>query len=184
LRPAKFVESGSWQGWSLWLARKTLEEDAALFSLDPMDAREYRDPLATYFTGRSFVDFLSVVTEFGEIGYRDLAFFDDHQDVIPRLTKAQSLGFSFALLNDNYPIGAGSHRTLSHAIERGEVPQGLIDSTYQFPNIVKGTKRQSQVEYLFEDPEFLLTAPRRKCLLEQSERYRWNTFVHLLPTRK
>ncbi len=177
LRPSLMLESGSWHGWSLWLARNALGTEAQLVSVDPMAPKGYIDESTKYFTGKSFTDFTEFTREMVQGGPSDLCFFDDHQDVLPRLIKAKELGFHFALLNDNYPSGTGGHRTLAHLIDRGELPPDLLRSSYTFPNITPGDAPKPSNRYIAIERKFDVSDPRLRIFNRDAHLYRWNTFV-------
>ena len=113
LKPASVVESGIWKGQSTWLIEQTVPA-ADILSIDiNLPIRQYISPKARY----SGMDFLQL--DFGKLGWRSeggLAFFDDHQDVYPRLLKCQSLGIKHIILDDNYPEFAGARHVSAAAI--------------------------------------------------------------------
>jgi hypothetical protein len=111
LAPAAVVESGIWKGQSTWLIEQTIP-GAPLLSIDPaLHLREYVSGAAAY----TSTDFLAVDLDACDRRFRGgLVFFDDHQDVIPRLRKCREWGIRDVILDDNYPE-SGGQRHLSAA---------------------------------------------------------------------
>ncbi|MDB5104287.1 MAG: hypothetical protein JWP91_1976 [Fibrobacteres bacterium] len=113
LRPASVLESGIWKGQSTWLIEQTLP-GAGIVSIDiNLQIREFISGKARY----SDTDFLRIdLNAFGWDGRESLAFFDDHQDVIPRLKKCQFLGIKHIILDDNYPEFSGNRHISAAAV--------------------------------------------------------------------
>jgi hypothetical protein len=120
LKPSTIIESGTWNGWSTKLVRKTLGDECKIICLDPLNVPNngFNDTNlnTTYLTGDNFVDFSNLNVD--EIDKdKTLCFFDDHQNSAQRLYQSIAKGFKHIFFNDNYPINAGSHYTVQHLID-------------------------------------------------------------------
>lgn len=113
IRPKSVLESGIWKGQSTWLIEETLP-DADIVSIDiNLPIREYISRKARY----SDTDFLRIdLKASGWNSAGSLAFFDDHQDVIPRLRKCRDLGIKHIILDDNYPEFLGARHVSAAAV--------------------------------------------------------------------
>lgn len=121
LGPRSVLESGIWKGQSTWLIEDTLP-GADIVSIDVnLPIREYISRRARY----SDTDFLKIdLAPFGWSSQGSLAFFDDHQDVLPRLRKCQMLGIKHVILDDNYPEFLGARHISAAAILNDRGPDG------------------------------------------------------------
>lgn len=123
LRPDAVLESGIWKGQSTWLIERALP-GASIVSIDiDLGIREYVSPRPRY----SQTDFLQL--DLATLGWRaggGLAFFDDHQDVMPRLRKCRSLGIRHVILDDNYPEFSGARHVSAAAVLNDRGPAGGI----------------------------------------------------------
>lgn len=131
IRPAFVLESGIWKGQSTWLIEDTLPS-AHILSLDiDLGIREYVSPRAQY----SQIDFLQ--RDMADQGGRlagGLAFFDDHQDVVPRLRKCLELGIKHVILDDNYPEFSGNRHVSAAACLNDRIPgRDRADGQPRFP---------------------------------------------------
>ncbi|HYX27075.1 MAG TPA: hypothetical protein VE863_00810 [Pyrinomonadaceae bacterium] len=118
VQPTHVFEVGVWKGFSTWLIRRALP-DAKIFSFDPLVLLEvlldpakvgptYRDPAVTYsYQDFSCADLSSVIAE----SSCPLAFFDDHQNKLPRLMQSKNLGIKHIIFDDN-DSNCPTHRTL------------------------------------------------------------------------
>lgn len=118
VRPTVVFEVGVWKGFSTWLIEQAAPE-AEVFCFDPLFLLEhyidpkrlgakYRSPRAHY----SAQDFSCA--EVGEIAARHarpLAFFDDHQNKLPRLLQCREAGIREIVFDDN-TAEQYTHRTL------------------------------------------------------------------------
>lgn len=101
IRPAVVIESGVFKGQSTWLIEQACSE-AEIVCFEPrIDKIVYRSRRATYFAS----DFLHFGRDLGE--RRAFAFFDDHQDALPRIEHCKWLGIKEMIFDDNYPPGKG-----------------------------------------------------------------------------
>lgn len=117
-RPAAVFEVGVWRGFSTWLIEQAAPE-AEVHCFDPMFHLEayldleklgttYRSPRATYSTQDfSCAQIDDVVARHP----RCLAFFDDHQNKLPRLLQCRDAGIKDIVFDDN-TAGFHTHRTL------------------------------------------------------------------------
>jgi len=111
-------EVGVWRGFSTWLIEQAAP-DAELHSLDPMFMLEpylsrwkvgriYRSGTAHY----SCDDFsCAPIAETVRGHARPLAFFDDHQNKLPRLRQCRAAGIRDIIFDDNM-AEPGTHRSL------------------------------------------------------------------------
>jgi trans-aconitate methyltransferase len=128
VRPTAVFEVGVWRGFSTWLIEQAAPE-AEVHCVDPMFHLEayldqeklgatYRSPRATYSTQ----DFSCAgIDDVVARNARCLAFFDDHQNKLPRLLQAQEAGIRHLVFDDN-TVDFHTHRTLEQ--ERRD-PAGL-----------------------------------------------------------
>lgn len=102
MKPKYIIESGVWKGLGTWLFEKA-SPDTKIISIDPSPHfRVYTSPNATYQT-KDFLD-----TDWSHLPKDDtLLFFDDHQNFLIRLKRAQELGFKHIIDEDNYPKQQG-----------------------------------------------------------------------------
>jgi|SRR5215471_6484583 len=146
VQPTHVFEVGVWKGFSTWLIRRAVP-NAKVFSFDPLLLLEglldpvkvgatYRDSSVSYsFQDFSCADLAPVVAE----SSCSLAFFDDHQNKLPRLTQAKNLGIKHVIFDDNYSscsthrtledelMGAESANRLAQLVERYEVFPAMWD---------------------------------------------------------
>lgn len=96
--PRVIVESGVFQGHSMWLLRQACP-DAEIHGFDlDLDQLVYRDPAAVLHQA-DWSDLPFRVVD----GRHALAFFDDHVDHARRIREAHDRGFRTLLLDDNFP---------------------------------------------------------------------------------
>jgi len=102
LKPKYLIESGVWKGLGTWFFEKASPK-TEIVSIDPFPHyREYTSPNAIYRTE----DFLT--TNWSKFPKEDtFLFFDDHQNFLQRLKKAQEWGFKKIITEDNYPYQQG-----------------------------------------------------------------------------
>jgi hypothetical protein len=129
LAPSTIVEVGVWRGFSTWLLEQAAPS-AAVHCFDPIFflehliprwrmGRVYRSPRARY----SSQDFSCAPIREIAGGQEDaLAFFDDHQDKLPRLRQCAAAGIRHVVFDDNVSARY-THRTLEH--ERAAAPHLL-----------------------------------------------------------
>lgn len=120
LKPSVIFESGVWRGFSTWIIEQAAPA-AEVHCFDPLFmlqhliprrkiGKTYRSPRARYSTQ----DFSCA--PIGEIvaGRSDaLAFFDDHQNKLPRLLQCKAAGIRDVVFDDNM-AAPYTHRTLEH----------------------------------------------------------------------
>jgi len=138
--PTVVFEVGVWKGFSTWLIRRAAP-DAKVFAFDPLVLLEglldpakigatYRDPNVSY----SHQDFSCTVAELAA-NSRALAFFDDHQNKLPRLLQAKAAGIKHIIFDDN-DADCPTHRTLEDDLKQPDTAQlldQLIDRYEVFP---------------------------------------------------
>lgn len=170
LQPALIIESGVWRGATTWIIRNTLP-NSRIICLDVLDVKGFVDTskLTSYFVGSKFVDFEHISIPTDKDKEKVLAFFDDHQNMITRISQSYAKGIKSCFFNDNYPIGCGSHISLSHVIEEdSRIDADTLQSyknqlndtlkEYQiFPNIIGNISKTGEGDFktntLFETPE-------------------------------
>jgi hypothetical protein len=194
LRPRSVLESGIWKGQSTWLIEETLPA-AEIVSIDiNLPIREYISRRARY----SDTDFLKVdMNAFGWDSVESLAFFDDHQDVIPRLRKCQSLGIKKIILDDNYPEFIGARHISAAAILNDRNQDGtarypadrqwLLDNTesyYLCMSIFDYLEPLTMEKSFIKEPSLLgrfdpVRHARYETYLRDLPEYRWTTYLKL-----
>lgn len=117
-RPDIVFEVGVWRGFSTWLIEQAVPE-AELRCFDPIVmfesylnrwkvGRTYRSPRATY----SNDDFsCAPIAQMIRGRARPLAFFDDHQNKLPRVRQCRAAGVLDIVFDDNM-AEPGTHRSL------------------------------------------------------------------------
>ena len=118
--PSVVFESGVWRGFSTWLIEQAAPA-AEIHCFDPLFLIEhliprrkmgktYRSPRARYSTQDfSCAPIRELVA--GRAGA--LAFFDDHQNKVPRLLQCKAAGIRHVVFDDNM-AAPYTHRTLEH----------------------------------------------------------------------
>ncbi len=118
--PSVVFESGVWRGFSTWLIEQAAPAAEIhcfdpLFLLEHLIPREkigktYRSPRARY----SSQDFsCAPIRELVAGRAGALAFFDDHQNKLPRLLQCKAAGIRHVVFDDNM-AAPYTHRTLEH----------------------------------------------------------------------
>jgi len=128
VEPTALFEVGVWKGFGTWILEQAAPE-AEIYCFDPMFflqpylrarkvGKTYRSKRAHYSTQDfSCADIGDVVVRHA----RPLAFFDDHQNKLPRLLQCRAAGVKDIVFDDNTSV-FHTHRTLEQ--ERQE-PQSL-----------------------------------------------------------
>ncbi len=117
LEPTHIVESGVFKGLGTWLLERAAP-NARLYCIDPDPSqRIYHSANAEYFTS----DFSKL--EWDLPRDRTLLFFDDHQDALARIVRAEQLGFVHVVFEDNYPVGRGDCYSLKQAFTGEPAPR-------------------------------------------------------------
>lgn len=178
ISPNLIIESGIWKGQSSWLLEQAAPR-AKIISIDPMlNYREYISPKIVYnnhdFSTLSFGDLSNLKT---------LCFFDDHQDVFPRICQAKEKGFKHLLFDDNYPVEAGSHKSLTHYLaensDKTTFLKTIIKRFIILPQITSNRMINLQ-EGTFESMGLGIPLEGDlKILEEDSYSYRWTTYLEL-----
>ena len=196
LNPKVIVESGVWRGLTTYIIRKACP-NAKIICLDVQDLLDaryrspfYKDSSAEYHLGKSFIDFKDL-----DLSMYDkssvLCFFDDHCDQCMRFTQCLEKGVKHIFLNDNYPVGCGSHYTLNHMRNgdnrnRGDTADDNIKRVldnikyeYVFPNVYPGVIKTGEGNF---EAESFYKEENDKYPLMKADcfKYRWNTYVELL----
>jgi trans-aconitate methyltransferase len=120
LSPTLVFEVGVWRGYSTWLIEQAAPQ-AEIVCLDPLVAVQpklkrasrmgHRSTHATY----SAQDFSCMpVADIAAGHERSVAFFDDHQNKLPRLLQARAAGIRDVVFDDNTPERL-THETLEEA---------------------------------------------------------------------
>lgn len=129
VQPDIVFEVGVWRGFSTWLIEQAVP-DARIHCLDPIVmfqtylsrwklGRTYRSPRATY-SGDDFS--CAPIAQLAGAHARPLAFFDDHQNKLPRLLQCRAAGIRDIVFDDNM-AEPGTHRSLED--DRRD-PQGRL----------------------------------------------------------
>ena len=131
-KPTVIVESGVDGGYTSWLMAKATEEWAPLFvRLDPNKLgwdgknRNPNEAKMINLRGEQFQDITEVDWDmlFSNHGLTaadkasTLFVLDDHQDQVERLAQVRSLGFLYAILNNNFVPGVGDAFSLKDACD-------------------------------------------------------------------
>jgi len=195
INPGFVIESGVWKGQSTWLIENTAPS-ADILDVDiNLPLRQYISPRAEY----TSTDFLAQDLRSKNLAGRNaLAFFDDHQDVIPRLRKCRELGIKHIILDDNYPEFLGNRhisaaaclndRDASGREKYPEEKRYLLDNleVYQVLPPVFDHAGPLTMEKSFITLPSLLGAydPARHARLEVDSQdmpqYRWTTYLKFL----
>jgi hypothetical protein len=112
IQPTAIFEVGVWKGFSTWILEQAAPE-AEIYCFDPMFFLEhlidpakvgeiYRPPKAHYFKLDEFscADLKGIVAN----TRRAMAFFDDHQNKMPRLLQSKAFGIKDIVFDDNMPF--------------------------------------------------------------------------------
>lgn len=118
--PSVVFESGVWRGFSTWLIEQAAPQ-AEIHCFDPLFmlqhliprrklGKTYRSPRAKY----SNQDFsCAPIRELAAGRAGALAFFDDHQNKLPRLLQCKAFGIKHIVFDDNL-LAPYTHKTLEH----------------------------------------------------------------------
>jgi hypothetical protein len=140
--PSVVFEVGVWKGFSTWLIEQAAPA-AEIHCFDPLFTFEHLIPRRklgkTYRAKRakySSQDFSCAPIHELLAGRTDaLAFFDDHQNKLPRLLQCKAAGIKHVVFDDNL-VAPYTHRTLEH--ERATDPTLLeheIETYETFPSL-------------------------------------------------
>ena len=129
LAPSVVFESGVWRGFSTWLIEQAAPA-AEVHCFDPLFVVEHMIPrrrIGKTYRSRharySTQDFSCAPIRELAAGRADaLAFFDDHQNKVPRLLQCKAAGIRHVVFDDNM-TAPYTHRTLEH--ERAADPSWL-----------------------------------------------------------
>jgi len=185
--PRVIFEVGVWRGFSTWLLEQAAP-DAEIHSFDPMFLIEglmrpdalgevYRSPRARY----SYQDFSCALT--GELvagRAGALAFFDDHQNKLPRLRQCREAGIRHVIFDDNL-AAPYTHRTLEH--ERAADASALereIEVYETFPALWPVDFRLGELHLKEEGMGF----PVEPELLELYDERQWHSYVTYVRLRE
>jgi len=187
LTPSVVFEVGVWRGFSTWLIEQAAPV-AELHCFDPFFmvepliparriGRTYRSPRARYSTQ----DFSCAPIRELAAGRADaVAFFDDHQNKLPRLRQCRAAGVRHAIFDDNL-AAPYTHRTLEH--ERAADPAVLeaeIEEYAIFPALWAVDCRIGDLEVREEGLGFPVDRELREIYRERQ----WHsavTYVRLNP---
>lgn len=139
IAPSVVFEVGVWRGFSTWLIEQAAPNAEVhcfdpLFVLQPYVSRwklgrTYRSPRARY----SSDDFSCAPIREIAAGRDDaLAFFDDHQNKLPRLRQCRDAGIKHVVFDDNLPTPY-THRTLEHERAAGVPLEDDVEVYETFP---------------------------------------------------
>ena len=179
-QPALVIESGVWKGQTTWLIEVALPA-AEIVCFDPnRSIRQYASPKAMYPRGDFAAYRLSGIAAGGQI----LAFFDDHQDAVKRVVQARKKGIRHLVFDDNYPVGAGGHRSLAHALAQGGAAarylEAVIEQYQVFPPLFAYeqpvTAERARIGIA---PLDLPGLPSSRLPYKDMSAYRWMTYARL-----
>ena len=103
VQPDIVVESGVFKGQSTWVIDQACPCARKICFEPRLNSIVYKSKNAAYHD----TDFL----DYGEdlSGSHAVAFFDDHQDALPRVKHCKWLGIKEIIFDDNYPVDKGDH---------------------------------------------------------------------------
>lgn len=106
IRPRLVMESGVFKGQSTWLIEQACP-GADIVCFEPQIKKiVYKSKRATYFSS----DFLDYGRDLAD--QRAFAFFDDHQDALPRIKHCMWIGIKHLMFDDNYPPDKGDNYSI------------------------------------------------------------------------
>ena len=117
-----------------------------------------------------------------------LVFFDDHQDIVPRVLFCREKGFKKIITEDNYCTGRGDCRSLKQVFDRNDettrLIRDIIKTYYEMPPIMKTEKTRWGDDWNDENyptPEPLLDKleGERKLFEKDLTGYTWISFVEV-----
>lgn len=153
LKPELVIESGTYEGYSLFFIWQAAHEYARILSFDPKHEPTSKLKGVEYFTS----DWMDIKVR-PEIGSRTMIFFDDHINQGIRLKQASDQGFRHVVFHDNYITPYQSHLPI-----RFYDLLGLVRVSYIFDRIRS-------------DPIFLDGT-------WNPQNYRWLTYLELEPRK-
>lgn len=112
IKPKIVIESGVYRGGSTWII-DNIDSVEKIICIDPLNKIWHPNNLLYISKKAEYtsVDFLE--QDFKEFDLSAaVVFFDDHQDILPRLLHSKKLGIKNIIMDDNYRTLAGSHITL------------------------------------------------------------------------
>ncbi|MBI2213020.1 MAG: glycosyltransferase family 2 protein [Acidobacteria bacterium] len=185
--PRVVFEVGVWRGFSTWLIEQAAPS-AEIHSFDPLFLLEgllrndalgevYRSPRARY----SYQDFSCAPIGALAAGRSEaLAFFDDHQNKLPRLRQCRELGIRHVIFDDNL-AAPYTHRTLEHerAADASELDRE-IELYETFPALWPVDFRVGDLHVKEEGMNF----PVEPELQELYEERQWHSYVTYVRLRE
>ena len=192
-KPDIVVESGTWNGISTLLIRKTLP-NSKIICLDPRDIPKYgyKDDNSNtiYYLNNNFIDFKDLdLSDYNSNNI--LCFFDCHQNSYLRLKQCIEKRINKIFFNDNYPVNCGGHYTIEHLMHNDNRFYNvdddskknvlkLINTYHIFPNIYPGQIKTG--EGYFNCNSYFKDDNNNKffnIFRIERNKYRWNTFINL-----
>ena len=186
LSPNTVAEIGSWRGFSTWVMEQAVPA-AKFICIDPvfmleqlLDKKQYEPVYRPVNAQKSGQDFSTLDIKVApEATDKTVAFFDDHQNKMPRLLQALQRGFKHLLFDDNPPFKY-THLTFSHYLTTEEQMDKFfqhVESYEIFPPPHSALFPRSKDFRLVgldlpEDGKF-------KYLADQKGHYSWITYVKL-----
>jgi len=182
IHPKTLIESGIWRGFSTWIADSALP-NTNLMCLDPVlmmplqFEADYRPARAGYSTQDfSCMNFYSDLTD------QACVFFDDHQNVMPRLEQTMNYGIKDVILDDNQ-YEPTYHESITHLIKQNHPVLPLlfshIEEYYLFPPLIPPVAEGCPVQPIWDAVPGCLQALNLD--LEEELRYTWVTYLRLKP---
>jgi len=178
-QPQLVVESGVWKGQTTWLIEQALPS-AQIICFDPnRKIREYESPNADY-PRDDFASYRFPAFDANQA----LVFFDDHQDAVKRVVHARRKGFTHLVFDDNYAVGAGSHRSLAHAFavynSTSAYLHTVLDDYQIFPPMFPHDDPITGEQVTIDVPPLDLPDDEAyQIFKEHMPSYRWMTYVKL-----
>ena len=112
LKPKYAIESGVWKGCSTWII-DNIDSVEKIICIDPLNKIWYPDQLLYVSKKAEYVSIDFLEQNFENINLNEcVVFFDDHQDILPRLLHCKKLGINNIIMDDNYRTTVGSHISL------------------------------------------------------------------------
>ncbi len=200
-KPNVVIESAHRSGYLTDLIRKTLGDDCIILCLglnDPstLGGKRDKNEHTIYKVGEDRVDFSDIdLKAYLSMFSKDkiFAIFYDRVNALERSYECLSKGIKYAYFYENFPLGAGSHKTLEHLINTEDTDLCLDSDLplnkrrflsffkryHLFPNIFKSLVNTLEgsfsCKYLLEETEENIDL--FPLFFKDRAAYRWGTFV-------
>jgi hypothetical protein len=143
LQPDIVVESGVFKGQSTWVIDQACPAARKICFEPRLHYIVYKSKNAEYYD----IDFLDYGEDFS--GTRAVAFFDDHQDALPRIKHCKWLGIRELIFDDNYPVDKGDNYSVK------KIYSGAgFDRKQRIPSYIRNDIFSKVVRSVFETLHF------------------------------